>query len=285
MKKPTTLAEISSVRRLWHNLPEYPIKPRLGMEYGQQNKYVTWNFGRRYGTLELLHITDTQFGHIECQVDRIIEYRDWVLKEPNRFVLFGGDMVDAATVLSPGQPWENIAGPQSQVFRFCELMAPLRGRILGYVSGNHERRSVKTFGDLGILIATLLRVPISTGRQLIDIEFGAHRPFTIDLWHGSGASRTDGARVQMVSNYVKNHPGSDLYLTGHLHDCFVFQKFREQRLIDKQNVKIKKFYFGMSSSFLNTWGTYAEVAGMSITDVAMLRAVLEPSGKSEVTIR
>lgn len=285
MKKPTTLAEISSVRRLWHNLPEYPIKPRLGMEYGQQNKYVTWNFGRRYGTLELLHITDTQFGHIECQVDRIIEYRDWVLKEPNRFVLFGGDMVDAATVLSPGQPWENIAEPQSQVFRFCELMAPLRGRILGYVSGNHERRSVKTFGDLGILIATLLRVPISTGRQLIDIEFGAHRPFTIDLWHGSGASRTDGARVQMVSNYVKNHPGSDLYLTGHLHDCFVFQKFREQRLIDKQNVKIKKFYFGMSSSFLNTWGTYAEVAGMSITDVAMLRAVLEPSGKSEVTIR
>ena len=89
----------------------------------------------------------------------------------------------------------------------------------------------------------------------------------------------------MVGNYVKDHPGSDLYLAGHLHDCFVFQKHHEERHPGKLNVKIKKHCFGMSSSFLNTWGTYAETSGMSITDVAMLRAVLMPSGKWEMTIR
>lgn len=267
-------------------LPPYLIKPALGMSYGSQNKYVSWRFDPAvYPSLELLHITDTQFGHVECQVDRIVEYRDWVLSEPNRFVLLGGDMVDAAHVLSPGSPWENICDPQGQIYKFVQLIAPMRPRILGYCGGNHERRGVKTFGDLGVLISRLLRIPYSDGRQLIDIHYGAHRPFMIDLWHGRGASRTDGAKVQMLGNYTKDHPGADLYLCGHLHDCFVFQKFKENRLNQKNNVKIKKYWFGMSSSFLNHWGTYAEVSGMSVTDVSMIRLVLEPSGHAEVTLR
>jgi len=288
-KRPSTL---DALRRLADMLPEYPCRPALGMQYGEQNKYVSWTFDpAEFSSIEILHITDTQFGHVECQVDRIVEYRDWVLLKPNRFVLFGGDMVDAANVMSPGSPWENLCDSQSQVYKFCELVAPMRHRILGYVGGNHERRGLKTFGDLGVLIAMLLRVPYSNGRQLIDINYGEYnvkgynRPFQIDLWHGRGAAQTDGSKVQMVSNYVKAHPGSDLYLTGHLHDCFMFQKFRERRISDKQNVKIMKYYFGMSSSFLNTWGTYAEVMGLTITDVAMLRCVLEPSGHSEMTIR
>lgn len=295
-KKPTaskadsreSLLAISDSLRL----PPYTIRPNLGMRYGSQSKYVSWTFNPAvYTSLELLHLTDLQFGHVECQVDRIIEYRDWALSKPNRFVLLGGDLIDAATVLSLGSPWENIADPQTQVYKLCKLLSTLRPRILGYVGGNHERRGVKTFGDLGILISRLLQIPYSDGRQLIDIHYGAHRqsaterPFQIDLWHGRGAARTDGAKVMMVGNYVKDHPGSDLYLAGHLHDCFVFQKFRERRLAASHNVKIRKYYFGMSSSFLNTWGTYAEVSGMSITDVAMIRVILEPDGHSEVTIR
>lgn len=267
-------------------LPPYTIRPKLGMAYGSQNKYVSWSFDPHvYKSLELLHITDTQFGHVECQVGRVEEYRDWVLSKPNRFVFFGGDMIDAGHAFSPGQPWEQICDPQGEVYKFVSLMAPLRPRILGYVGGNHERRGISTFGDLGLLISRLLQVPYSNGRQLIDIHYGVHDSFTVDLWHGRGAARTDGAKVMMVGNYVKDHPGSDLYLTGHLHDCFVFQKARERRLPDKCNVKITKYLFGMSSSFLRSWGTYAEVSGMSITDVAMIRVILEPSGHSEVTIR
>lgn len=293
-KAPAALVELPEVAPstmdaldfLVKSMPPYAAKPSLGMAYGRENKYVSWTFDpAEHSTIELLHITDTQYGHVECQVDRMVEYRDWVLSKPNRFVLFGGDMIDAANVLSPGQPWDNICGPQGQVYRFCELWAPARHRILGYVGGNHERRGLKTFGDIGLLIAYLMKIPYSCGRQLIDIRYGMHKALEVDLWHGKGASATDGAKVQMVSNYVKNHPGSDLYLTGHLHDCFVFQKFREKRLAERNNVKITKYYFGMSSSFLNTWGTYAEVAGMSITDVAMLRAVLEPDGHWEMTIR
>ena len=290
--KHTPESTLTALKHLSDSLPDYDIKHQLGMQYGEQNKYVSWTFDPAvYTAIELLHLTDLQFGHVECQVDRIIEYRDWILSRPNRFVLLGGDLIDSYTVLSPGTPWENLYSPQSQVFNLVTMLAPLRNRILGYCGGNHERRGVKTFGDLGLLISMLLRVPYSDGRQLIDIHYGKHRlsqterPFQIDLWHGRGAARTDGAKVQMLGNYVKDHPGADLYLCGHLHDCFVFQKFRERRLTMRQSIKVTKYYFGMSSSFLNTWGTYAEVSGMSITDVAMIRCILEPTGHSEVTIR
>src|SRR5690348_14003694 len=202
------LSTVSWISNFQSSLPEYPVRPAAGMAYGMERKYMRWEFDKRkYKSIEILHLTDTQYGHVECQIDRIKEYIDWILAKPNRFVLFGGDMVDASNIFSPGSPWENVCAAQGQIYQFCNLVAPLRGRILGYVGGNHERRGVKTFGDLGLLIATLLKIPYSSGRQLIDISFGLHDPFEIDLWHGRGAARTDGAKVMMVSNYVKDHPG------------------------------------------------------------------------------
>lgn len=283
-KSPRTLSTLDAIRSLQSQFKEYPCKPQTGMHYGEQVKYVTWRFGREHESLEILHLTDVQFGHVECRAHRLIEYRDWILAKPNRFVLLGGDMVDAATVLSPGAPWENICGPQSQVYRFCEIVAPLRHRILGYVGGNHERRGLKTFGDLGILIATLLRVPYSSGQQLIDIHYGKHRPFKINLWHGIGSAQTKGAKAQMISRFMEKGD-AQLYLVGHLHDLLLLGGWRTLRKAGHNNVHIEKIFGGMSTSFLSYWGTYAEVAGLSVSDVAMLRAVLEPDGGYEVTIR
>lgn len=280
---PSTL---DAMDRLQQSLPGYVVKPSLGMQYGLENKYVTWKFStEEFKTIELIHLTDVQFGHVECQVDRLIEYRDWILDKPNRFVLFGGDMIDAANVLSPGQPWENVCSPQGQVYQFCELMAPIRNRVLGYVGGNHERRGLKTFGDIGLMIAYLLKIPYSSGQQLIDVYFGAWKPFKTHLYHGRGAARTKGAKVMMLHQLMKDYPGSHLYLVGHLHDCFILPTVTWERVHSQNKVKMTKSVGAMSSSFLNFWGVYAEVAALSANDVLMARVILEPSGRFETTIR
>jgi hypothetical protein len=41
----------------------------------------------------------------------------------------------------------------------------------------------------------------------------------------------------------------------------------------------------MSSSFLEHWGTYAEVMGMPAGDCQMWRLILEPGGHWELTLR
>lgn len=285
-RKKLSPSTLDALTTLQNSLPPYHAQPSLGMSYGRENKYVTWRFSEReFKTLEIIHITDVQFGHVECNVKQFIKYRDWILSEPNRFVVFGGDMIDASTVFSPGQPWENVIEPQSQVYQFCEVWAPARHRTIGYVGGNHERRGLKTFGDLGLLIAYLLKIPYSSGQQFVDVHYGKHKPFKIHLWHGSGNAKTKGAKAMMVYHFMTRYPGSDLYLVGHLHDCIPLPCFVPVRIPSENRVKLAKCFGGMSSSFLEFFGTYAEVAGLSPSDTLMLRTILYPDGKSEMTIR
>lgn len=265
--------------------PADVVTIHASMRMGDESKYVRVDFDTdEYPDgIEILHLTDVQFGHKSCNVLKFIEYRDWVLQAPNRFVFFGGDMVDAATVVSIASPYENMMEPQGQVYRFVELAMPIRHRVLAYVGGNHERRGTKTFGDLGHLIATLLRVPYSSGKQFVDINYGAHAPFKNSLWHGGSGSKTKGSKAQMLHRFM-TQGDSQVYWVGHLHDVLMIGDVRERRG-DPGAIKLEKFAGVMSSSFLEHYGTYAEVAGLPAGDCQMWRLVLEPGGKWQLTLR
>ncbi len=249
---------------------------------GQAKRVVATFDPKTYKTIELLMITDVQLGAVECKEDRVIEFRDWVLDKPNRFVFFGGDMIDAATKMSIASCYQNKWNPSKQIFKIAEMLAPLRHRVLGYVSGNHEARTSKVDIDAGEWIASLLRIPWSSGKQLIDVHFGEHKPFKVDLWHGRGSASTKGAKAQMLSRFM--HQGdSQLYLCGHLHDVLLLFDWRQKRT--SNDIRLEKIAGVMSSSFLDYWGSYAEVAGLPPSDTMMARAILEPDGHWEVTLR
>jgi hypothetical protein len=271
------------LQELQASAPSDVVLMQTGLQIGEEVKRVSVKLDPGdYPTVECIMLTDLQYGHIMCKQERIIEFRDWILEKPNRFCFFGGDMVDAATQLSVGSPYDNRFEPSQQLLRFCEIMMPLRHRVLGYVGGNHERRACKCFGSIGKMIATFLQIPYSEGRQLIDIHFGDHRPFTVTLWHGGGAARTKGAKAQMIDRFMKEGD-SQLYLCGHLHSAIVLYDWRQKR--DGMKVELQKVCGAMSSSFLEYWGTYGEIAGLPAFDTLMARVILEPDGGWEVTLR
>lgn len=280
------LSTMEYLDKLQKDAPKDVLKLETSMHFGDQAKYVTATFDpKKYKDgIEILHITDVQYGHLSCNVKKFLEYRDWLLAKPNRFTFFGGDMIDAATAMSVASPYENTDEPQEQIYRFCELAMPMRHRVLGFVGGNHERRGAKTFGDLGHLIATLLKIPYSSGKQFVDIHYGKHQPFKNSLWHGGSGSRTKGAKAQMLHRFM-TQGDSQVYWVGHLHDVLMVGDVRERRDPDGGGIKAEKFAGVMSSSFLEHWGTYAEVAGMPAGDCQMWRLVLSPDGKWELTLR
>lgn len=246
-------------------------------------RYVTVTPPTKRDRIELLHLTDLQFGHRAFLRDRFVEFRDWILARPDCYVVLGGDVIDAATMLSVGSAFDNVGRPSEQVQAVVEMLGPLAPRIWGYVGGNHERRTEKTFGECGKLIATLLKVPYSPGVQYVDVWFGKHAPFRISLWHGTGAARTKGAKAQMVHRFMQ-HGDSQLYLVGHLHDAMVLYDWPEVRSGDCSTHLLKKAGV-MSSSFLGYYGTYAEVAGLSPSDTLMARVLLDRDGGWEITLR
>ncbi len=261
---------------------------RINQVQDDEVKLVEYDFNtKRFAGLkqiELMHLTDLQIGSKAFQRDRFVEYRTWILSQPNRFVFLGGDIIDAATVLSIASPYDNTGEPIDQVDEATALLQPLKDewRLLGYVGGNHERRTIKTFGDCGRLIARSLEVPYSRGVQLIDIHYGEHKPFKVSLWHGAGSARTKGAKAQMVHRFM-HQADSQVYMVGHLHDVVLLFDWRQVR--SGRKIKMQKIAGIMSSSFQGYWNSYAETFAMSPSDTMMARVILEPSGKWEVTLR
>jgi hypothetical protein len=264
-------------------LPKNTFPATMRQMVDGEAKYLSWDFSKaKFKTLEILQITDMQFGHTCCKVERVIEYRDWVLAKPNRYMVWTGDNIDSATMQSKGTTWENVGTPQQQMFGFCKLWAPARDRILGYVGGNHERRALTTFGDLGITIAALLRVPYSRGKQLIDITFGKHPAFRLAQMHGVGGGRTKGSIAQDLMRFA-SEGDSQMYFMGHLHQPMIIPFWKERRIDGK--IHAVKTIAARGSSFLETWGSYGEIHGHGPSDVMMPRCVIEADGHWEVTLR
>ena len=250
-----------------------------------QARYVTWDLSSLpHDCLEILQITDIQFGHKQCQEDKLHEYLAWVLAEENRYILLGGDLVDAGHKTSKGSPFEQIGDPQTEVWRLCKILAPVRHRILGYVGGNHERRSIDQFGDLGRGIALILRLPYSPGNQWLDVHFGEHKPFKISMHHGNGGGQTLGSITTNLERFTFKGD-SQWYLLGHLHVPVTILKARESR--DGQgDIRITKVIGSRGSSFLGYYGTYAEaIMNSSPQLIAMPLARLERNGHWSVELR
>jgi hypothetical protein len=279
----TTMSMMAEVQT---SLQAYEPTVKQSMAIDGQARYVRWDFtGVDIPQLEILQITDIQFGHKQCNVAKLQEYIAWVLAAPQRYVVLGGDLVDAGHVQSKGSPFEQIGDPQSEIWAFVKLIAPIRHRVLGYVGGNHERRGIATFGDLGRSISAILQIPYSPGKQHLDIRFGKHDPFKITMHHsGPGGGATIGGVANSLQRLMAQSD-SQLFLSGHLHQALTIPASREVR-DGKGGVKLVKIVGARGSSFLNYYGTYAEVI-MSTTpqDTLMPRAVLEPNGKWEVTLR
>lgn len=272
-----------AIARIDRLRPRSPYVVSTGSRIGADTKYVQWELPARLREVLVIQITDVQFGHQRCRYDRLAEYRDWVLAAPNRFMVWTGDMIDAITKLSVGEPWENFGSPLAQVLKFCEVMAPAAHRILGYVGGNHERRSIPTFGDLGTVLAMILKIPYSMGKQLVDLRFGKHQPFKISLWHGMGGARTKGTVAQVLDRFMQ-HGDSQLYLAGHLHQAMIIPVWKQYRDPDTREIKLQKCLGAMGSSFLQTWNTYAEISGFQDHDVMMPCAHILANGRWHVVL-
>lgn len=285
-----TLPLQKAAEDLTRHFKEPIFRTTSSMFFDGETKHITHefpaSFTARYKHLQILHLTDVQYGHICCAVDKFIEYRDWVLAQPNRFVTFGGDMVDAYRMGSPGDGYDNLFRPDSQFMQFCRIVAPMRHRILSSVGGNHERRGLAGGVDWGKMIAFALRIPYSSGIQHVRLKYGAwgkdgREPFRLYVWHGTGAARTEGAIVNNMIRVVGNDQ-AHIYFSGHLHRVLLASGVHN---MDTPNgMKETKWYAVSGSSFLGYYGGYAEIGGFKRSKLMMPLGIVRANGEYRIEI-
>jgi hypothetical protein len=168
-------------------------------------------------------------------VDNLLER----LKKKNTYMIFMGDAVDAISVTDKRYESDLSDGstPIEQADWIVEKFLPFRGKILAWLSGNHER-SVKSVGDIvKSNICDKLKVPYGTFSCRIEFENNnGVRLFSGMFHHGDGqinSSHPDPMVRQAMMTYklkCKLEPfGGDCMLNamGHTHKLLIYKPIKE----------------------------------------------------------
>ena len=220
--------------------------------------------------------SDLHIGSKKCDYKAIQERIEKVKSDPNRYCIVLGDICNNSTKTSVGDVYEEELTPMQQMQKACSMFEPIKHKIIGITTGNHERRSYKTDGiDLTYFFARELRLEhlYDYCACLLFIRFGKAKGhgaggshggkmcYTLYMAHGDGnGGRTIGGKMNGLQRRGQI-VDADVIVTGHTHSPATFRDsfFR----IDYQNSSVsqREQLFVNASATLN-YEEYTELYGM-----------------------
>jgi hypothetical protein len=167
-----------------------------------------------------LHIGDGRFRE-----DKFLKLRSIIEKTPNCYIVLIGDILNNATKNSVSDVYAEKLSPSASKKYAIELLTPIKHKILGAVSGNHEHRTKKDVDiDLMEDIAEKLDIDYAAEGLLLNIRIGNNGPGKFNYFmyctHGAGGGSTPLGKANAVyktSKIVlvcpKHHAARLLYST------------------------------------------------------------------------
>lgn len=239
--------------------------------------------------------SDLHIGSKKCDYKAIIDRIEKVRNSTNTYCIILGDLCNNSTKTSVGDVYEEELSPMQQVQKAVSIFEPIKDKIIGITSGNHERRSYKTDGvDLSYFFARELEREqfYDYCACLLFIRFGvsfAHKGkdkrkvcYTLYMSHGDGnGGRTIGGKANGLQKRGQI-VDADIVVTGHTHAPMTFRDCSYR--IDYGRSTLIKFeqMFVNASATLN-YEEYAELYGMRPNSVVSPTIVLDGHRKQMTT--
>lgn len=223
-------------------------------------KFITRDLGD-HESIYIIPLSDVHIGEEgfnETLLDNIIKM---VLKQDNLFVVLLGDLINNALKTSKSDVYTATMTPQQQVNYIVDKLKPIRHKILGSVSGNHEDRTSKDAGiDLSAVIAQFLDIPYDSASLVYQIKHGTKgsgkNNYVIYTTHGFGGGGSKGAKANKLQK-LSELCLADLYVMGHIHDVVTFSDAIYVPDTRHDRVVLKKRTYLSTGSCLQ-YGGYAE---------------------------
>lgn len=220
--------------------------------------------------------SDLHIGSKKCNYQEIKDRIERVKNEDNRYCIIVGDIVNNSTKTSVGDVYEEELSPMAQIKKAVMLFEPIKDKIIGITTGNHERRSYKTEGiDLTYFFASELRLQhlYDYCACLLFIRFGKTAShghggsrggklcYTLYMTHGDGnGGRTIGGKMNGLQRRGQI-VDADVVVTGHTHSPASFRDCFYKIDYANSNVSQREQLFVNASATLN-YEEYAELYGM-----------------------
>ena len=227
-------------------------------------------------TIEIEIFSDLHLGSRKCDYEEIKNRVERVKDNEHVYAIILGDVLNNSTRTSVGDVYEEELTPMQQVKKATMLFEPIKDKILGVCSGNHERRSYKTEGidllyfmcaEIGIVdkydyCSCLLFIRV--GHDIRHGKTGAGSRqicYTLYMTHGDGqGGRTVGGKANGLQRRGQI-VDADIVVTGHTHAPLSFRDCCYRVDYQNSSVTMREQIFVNASATLN-YEEYAELYGM-----------------------
>lgn len=183
-----------------------------------------WPYANVY-TLADLHIGDPHCD--EAEVQRLVNR---IKDDPYGLCVLNGDLMNTALRNSVSDVYGELMSPMQQVSYLVELLAPIKDKIIGVTTGNHENRTYKSDGidvtafvcrELGIADkyapeGILIFLRFGTRKVLHDKSRNPRQWYSLYATHGSGGGRKEGAKAIRLAD-MACIVDADVMIHSHTH--------------------------------------------------------------------
>ena len=237
------------------------------------------------GEIELIPLADLHLGSECCNLRKVHEAIKYINDTPIARAVLLGYILETAIIGSRGNPY--TAESLDNEFRLAkEILMPIKDKIIGFVSGNHERRISKAVGfDISRLLAEKLGIEdrYSQGYLVLRISMSKTGWYVV-LHHGYGGGRLKGGKINNLQRIGGNFSNADLVLIGHTHDFIVTAD--QKHILDKKHnlVSCQKTYYINVPSLSLEYGGYAEALAYPMAVSGMVKITLLDRKKKRLVI-
>ena len=268
--------------------------------------YYSHRLSPEFKELLIVPVSDCHYGNPLFSQEHFFRTLDTIRDTPNAYTVLNGDLAESTLKTSKGDVYKQVGTPQDQRDWLIEKLYPIKEKILGMTTGNHENRIYETAGiDISKDIAQDLSVPYRAEGLILKISFGngnrwtKDRPYTYFLYqtHGYGGARTKSAKavkVERMATWIH----ADVYLMSHDHivsvapDIYLMPDPRVRPEKDKDGNKTG-FMVGTvtahrkmlikTNAYLK-WGGYSEFLGFPPVDLETPIIKLAGQGKPRIRV-
>lgn len=244
-------------------------------------------FGRilspKFKEVLIIVISDLHYGNPNCSLKHFLRTLDFIKAKKNCYCFLNGDLLESVVKSSKGDVYSQKGTPKDQRIAVTKMLMPIKDKILGMTTGNHEARLTDlTSEDPSDLIATALGVPYRPEGMLFKLSFGDgnehHQGKPYVFWsyitHGYGGARTKSAKavkVERTASFIH----ADFYAMSHDHVVNVAPNLYlmpDNRGTNDENgflsgrVSAKREMLIKTNAYLK-WGNYAEMGGFPPSDL------------------
>jgi hypothetical protein len=244
-------------------------------------------YGKRLDTqykhIRFVIISDVHYGNPLFSLKHFQRTIDFIKNHDDVFAALNGDLLECATKSSKGNVYRQVQSPKQQRDDIIDILKPVKHKLVGMTTGNHELRLQDADADFSEDIAKALEIPYRPAGMFYKLTFGrgnsSHdsKPYTFrGYWtHGYGGARTKSAKA-VKAERLSAFTVSDFYAMSHDHDvnvAFLVKLQQDERGYKSQyegftqgKVSASRAVLIKTNAYLK-WGDYSEMGGFMPSDL------------------